>query len=217
MTLSEELGYGAAALGVAMLAMQTMVPLRITGIAHNVASIAFGLLAGIYPTVLQHAVLLPLNGYRLFEMVRLIRQVKAASAGDYSMDWLKPFMTRRAAKAGDVLFRKGDEADRMYFVVSGRLRIAELAIDVLPGTVVGELGFLSPDRKRTQTLECTEDCALLQIAYDRVQELHFQNPTFGFYFLRLTTARLFQNIGKLEAALAERDAEIHRLRLSATH
>jgi hypothetical protein len=33
-----------------------------------------------------------------------------------------------------------------------------------------------------------------------------QNPAFGFYFLRLASARLFQNIGKLEQRLAEHTA-----------
>jgi hypothetical protein len=33
-----------------------------------------------------------------------------------------------------------------------------------------------------------------------------QNPAFGFYFLRLATARLFQNIGTLEQRLAQRTA-----------
>jgi hypothetical protein len=39
--------------------MQTMIPLRVSGIAHNLGQIAFGLLAGIYPTVIQHVILLP--------------------------------------------------------------------------------------------------------------------------------------------------------------
>jgi len=29
-----------------------------------------------------------------------------------------------------------------------------------------------------------------------------QNPAFGFYFLRLVSARLFENIGRLEERLA---------------
>jgi hypothetical protein len=33
-----------------------------------------------------------------------------------------------------------------------------------------------------------------------------QNPAFGFYFLRLASARLFQNIDKLEQRLAEQPA-----------
>jgi hypothetical protein len=33
-----------------------------------------------------------------------------------------------------------------------------------------------------------------------------QNPAFGFYFLRLSSARLFENIGKLEDRLARQAA-----------
>lgn len=208
-------GFIAAGLTIATLSMRTMVPLRATGIAANIAFVSYGFLFGSLPTVVLHAILFPLNVYRLAEMLKLIRQVKAASAGDLSMDWLKPFMTRRPIEAGQILFRKGDEADHMYFVVSGRLHLHEIDVDVPPGMVVGELGMLAPHRKRTQTLECKESGVLLEIGYDKIEELYYQNPTFGFYFLRLSSARLFQNIGRLERLLEERDAELDRLRAAA--
>lgn len=212
MTLVDAIGYSAAVLGIAMLAVQTMVPLRMTGIAKDVASITFGLLSGAYPLVLQHAILLPVNGYRLYEMLRLVKRVKAAAAEDHNMDWLKPFMTKHSFKAGEILFKKGDDADRMYFVVSGRMHLPEIGIDVLPGAIVGELGMLSPGGKRTASLACAEDSVLLELSYTRIEELYYQNPTFGFYFLRVSSERLFDNIGRLEEKLAERDAEIARLR-----
>ncbi len=90
----------------------------------------------------------------------------------------------------------------MYFIVSGRHRLTELGIDVLPGQVVGELALLAPDQSRTQTLECIESGEVLQITYEQVKQLYYQNPQFGFYFLQLTTRRLFQNIARLESDLA---------------
>jgi hypothetical protein len=45
------------------------------------------------------------------------------------------------------------------------------------------------------------------VTYAKVQELYVQNPEFGFYFLRLVSARLFQNLGRLETQLAERVAQ----------
>lgn len=215
MKIIEMIGYANALLGIAMLAVQTMVPLRITGIAHNVLSIAVGYFTGLYPYVVQHAVLLPINAYRLHEMRKLIRQVKTASAGDHSMDWIKPFTTQKNVKAGETIFRRGDVAEEMFFVVSGVLRLRELNIDVAPGAVVGELGLLSPEGKRTQTLDCLADGVVLAIGYDRLEELYFQNPSFGFFFLRLTTARLFDNIGRLEQTLGERDREIAQLRAAS--
>ena len=183
------------------------------GIASNICSMLYGLAAGIHPMLIQHSILLPLNIYRLYEMQKLIRQVRVASLGDHaSMNWLKPFMTKHRVKRGDVLFRRGDEADIMYFIVSGELHLREMDRDILPGAIVGELGFLSPDGKRTQTVECSKDGVLLEISYERLEELYFQNPSFGFYFLRLTTARLFENIERLEKAVLIRDDELAALR-----
>jgi hypothetical protein len=206
------IGFVAAGLVIATLSMRTMVPLRVVGIVSNVAFVAYGLLFGSLPTVVLHGILLPLNIYRLHEMRKLIKDVKAASRGDLSIDWLKPFMAKRTVTAGETLFRKGDEANEMLFLVTGRLHLNEIDVDLQPGSVVGELGFLAPGRIRTQTLVCTESGSALQISYDKIEELYYQNPTFGFYFLRLATSRLFENIGQLERILAERDQEILCLR-----
>jgi hypothetical protein len=207
----EILGFIGAGLMVVTLAMRTMIPLRVVGIVSSACQIAFALLAGILPMLVQHSILLPMNIYRLYEQMRLVKRLRVASGGDLSMNWLMPFMTRRTITAGDVIFRKGDAADEMFIVVSGLLRLREIGVDVAPGGVVGELALLAPNQRRTQTLECLDHAEVMQISYDRIKALYFENPSFGFYFLRLTSARLFQNIGKLEATLEERDAEIYRL------
>jgi CRP-like cAMP-binding protein len=79
-------------------------------------------------------------------------------------------------------------------------------MEVPAGTVVGELGMLSPDGRRTQSLVCREAGDVLSLSYDRFEELYFQNPEFGLSFLKLTSRRLFQNIARLEQELAARNA-----------
>jgi len=66
--------------------------------------------------------------------------------------------------------------------------------------------MLAPDNRRTATLECVEDGKVLSITYEQVEQLYYQNPTFGFYFLRLATARLFDNINRLESELTRQRA-----------
>ena len=90
----------------------------------------------------------------------------------------------------------------MFYVVAGRYRLVESGIGVSPGSIVGELGLLSLGHRRTQTLQCVESGELLRITYDQVRQLYFQNPKFGFYFLQLTTRRLFENLTRLEDELA---------------
>lgn len=194
----DAIGYLAALITIATYSMKVMIPLRIAGICANVAFIAYGLLSKIYPSLFLHLVLLPLNSVRLYQMLQLVEKVKVASRGDLNMDWLKPFMTKRAVKAGEVLFRKGELSNAMYYTVRGRFRLPEIANDVLPGEVIGEMGLIAPDNKRTLSFECIEDGELLAISYSQVKQLYFQNPRFGFYFLQLISQRLFQDIKRLE-------------------
>jgi CRP/FNR family transcriptional regulator, cyclic AMP receptor protein len=117
-------------------------------------------------------------------------------------------MTRRHIKVGETLFRKGDVAEAMYLVDSGQFVLSEINMEVPPGTVVGELGLLSPDGRRTQSLVCRESGDVQSLSYDRFEELYFQNPEFGLSFLKLTSRRLFQNIARLEQELAARPVAV---------
>jgi hypothetical protein len=192
---------------VATLLMRTMVPLRVTGIISDVFFIGYGVLSGTVTTLMLYLLLLPINIFRLAQMLRLVKRARIAAQGDLSMDWLKPFMNRRQYGKGDVLFRKGDRANEMFFTVTGKFLVTELGIELPPGRLVGELGFLAPDNRRTQSLECTEDGQVLAITYDRLLELYFQNPEFGYYFLRLSTERLLQNIARLEGIIDQYKAQ----------
>lgn len=189
---------------VATYAMQTMVPLRIAGIVATIFFILYGYYARAYPTLFMYLFLLPLNVFRLWQMLTLVRKVKISASGDLSMAWLKPFMTRRQYFRGDLLFQKGDAADEMYYTVSGKFLLTELGIEVAPGQLVGEMGLLAPENRRTATLECLTDGEVLTLSYEKLRELYFQNPQFGFYFLKLTSERLLQNIGRLEGKLTEK-------------
>ena len=186
---------------VATASTKTMVPLRILAIIANCFLIVFYTVSHEWIPFALQAVALPLNGYRLYQMVGLIRSVRGAIRGNASMDWLKPFMAKRHFRKGDILFAKGEEAHEMFCTVTGRYLLLELGIELKPGQVVGELAMLAPDNRRTATLECIDDGDALSITYDQVEQLYYQNPTFGFYFLHLATARLFENIRRLQADL----------------
>ena len=206
MTWIEALGYLGAALAIIGGSMKTMIPLRCVGIATNFVFLTYGLLNALYPTIIVNVILLPLNVTRLVQMLRLIRKVKRAASSDLSMEWLKPFMAKRSFKAGEVLFAKDETAECMFYTLTGQYRLKESGIVISPGHVVGEMGLLSPGNRRTQTLECIEAGDVLTITYDELRQLYFQNPEFGFYFLRLTSQRLFQNMAELESRLAQAPA-----------
>jgi CRP/FNR family cyclic AMP-dependent transcriptional regulator len=202
MSWVEILGYFGSSLTITVYSMKRMIPLRLIGIGANVVFITYGILAAVYPQMILHSVLLPINLYRLREMLLLVRKVKRAAQGDLNMEWLKPYMKRRSARQGEVLFRKGDDSDAMFYTLTGRFRLNEIALDIAPGQVVGEIGLIPPDNKRTLTFECIEDGDLLTISYEHVKELYFQNPQFGFYFLELVSKKLFNDIERLQPRTA---------------
>src|SRR6201990_2093234 len=188
---------------VATTTMRTMIPLRVFGILTNLVLIATAIPGRNYPVILVQLVVLGLNSYRLHQMLQLVRDVKRSVSSNLSMEWLKPFMTERKCAAGEVLFYKDEKADSMFYIVSGRYRLVESGIEFPVGAIVGELGMLSPSNMRTQTLECVEGGVVLSVSYSKVEELYVQNPAFGFYFLRLASARLFQNLDAAEKRLAQ--------------
>ncbi len=204
----EHIAQVAAAIGVVLTVLQywmkTMIPLRVVGITTNVFFLIYASLAGIFPTLILNCIVLPLNLYRLHEMRELIRRTKRASRSDLDMTWLQPFMTKRRIKPGQTLFRKGDLAEAMYLIVSGRFVLQEINRELEPGAVVGELGLLQPDGVRTLSLVSLEDGEVLALSYEKFEELYFQNPEFGLSFLKLTSKRLFENIARLEGELAAR-------------
>jgi CRP-like cAMP-binding protein len=136
-------------------------------------------------------------------MLKLVKKARSATAGDMSMEWLKPFMTERRYRRGDILFRKGDAATEMFLTVTGTFLVTEIGVELPPGRLMGELGFLTLNRRRTATVECIDDGQVLTITYDRLLEIYFQDPQFGYYFLVLTSQRLLENISRLERTLAQ--------------
>ncbi len=191
---------------VASSTMRTMIPLRLFSILTNLVLIATAIPAHNYVLIVVQAAMLVLNSYRLHQMLQLVRDVKRSVSSNLSMDWLKPFMTERKCNAGEMLFYKDEKADSMFYIVSGRYRLVESGIEVQVGAITGEFGMLSPSNVRTQSLECIESGVILSVTYDQVEQLYVQNPAFGFYFLKLVTARLFQNIDRLEQRVAQQAA-----------
>jgi hypothetical protein len=201
MQWAETLGYLGALMTLTTFSMKTMLHLRIAGIASNLAFIAYGVLGAVYPVLMLHLVLLPLNAWRLWQLLRLTRQIEQLSGSRLSIDWLRPFSRRRSVAAGETLFRRGEAAAEVLFVLSGRFRALEADVPLEPGDVVGELGLITREHERTQTVVCEQAGSLLVVSYDEVRQMYYQNPRFGFFFLELVAERLMRDArGRTRAA-----------------
>ena len=143
----ETFGYLGGLMTLTTFSMKTMLHLRMVGIVSNLAFITYGVLGHVYPVLLLHLALLPLNAWRLRQLLQLTRQIREIAGSRLSMEWLKPFSRRKAARAGETLFRRGDAAAEVLFVLSGRFRAVEADVALGQGEVIGELG---PDHQGAQ-------------------------------------------------------------------
>jgi hypothetical protein len=179
--------------------VKTMIPLRWFAVGGNLGLVVYGALHPQVSTLIIASLLLPINVHRARQMMRLTRRVRAAEAqSDLSGLWLRPYMKPRKLKAGTVLFRKGDEADRLYCLVDGAIELAEIGVRIEPGKIFGEIAFFAPDKRRTFTARCVEPATVLTIDEATLKQLYFQNPAFGFHLIGLVAGRLSEDVRRIE-------------------
>jgi hypothetical protein len=190
------IGLVGAGFALASFVVRSMTSLRLLALVGNAGFVAYGLMESVLPTVLLNVALLPVNAYRLYEIRRLVAEIKRATEDSPVSQWLLPHMNRRAFKAGEVLFRKGDPANEVFYVSSGQVRIEEDDRLLGAGELIGEIGLFAPDRKRTKSVVCHTDGDLYRMSDEMIYQLYYQNPALGFYFMRLVMQRLFRDLSR---------------------
>ncbi len=190
----EILGFVAAFLMFSTFYMKNMIPLRIIGIASNITFIVYTSFEQIWPVLILHSVLLPMNSLRLVQMLKLIKQVRHAGEGEkISFEFMIPHMKKELLCKGDIVFRRGERADKIYLLQSGSLSIDELDVAIQPGELFGEMGVFASEQVRLATLRCKTDVELLSMTDTQIRQLYYQNPDFGFYLIQLLLKRFSQN------------------------
>ena len=86
-------GWAASAAVLATFCVNTMMPLRVLAIISNVLFCAYGAVAHIFPVLILHAILLPVNVVRLVQIRRLVHGMQAAENSELSVPSLLPFMS----------------------------------------------------------------------------------------------------------------------------
>ena len=194
--IGNALGMLGVAFCLASFAVKSMVHLRTLSIVGNLCFIAYGIVESLLPSLALNLVLLPLNAVRLREITRLSKEISQATRDSPVSQWLLPHMRHRSFKAGEVLFRQGEVADRLIYVAKGTLKMAEIGQRIGPGELIGEIGLFSPDRKRTQTIVCESDGELYDMTDEMIFQLYYQNPKLGFYLVRLVVERLLRDLSR---------------------
>src|SRR5260221_388358 len=93
MTWTDLLGYAASATVLATFCMNTMIPLRVTAILSNILFASFGFGAHIYPVMILHLILFPVN-----EANRILLRIAVTRSG------IMVFMQNVASTVADAAY-----------------------------------------------------------------------------------------------------------------
>jgi CRP/FNR family transcriptional regulator, cyclic AMP receptor protein len=96
-------------------------------------------------------------------------------------------------KPGEVLFREGDEANAMYVVKHGTLRIlsgSTILETVREGGLIGEMAIIEAHMPRSATVIAGTYCELVEIDVPRFLSLVASTPDFSITVLRVISRRL---------------------------
>jgi len=86
MRLFDGAGYLASVLVVMAFCMRDIVPLRLIALGSNVAFLVYGIALDLAPVWLLHAILLPINGWRLWEAISRHRRLQRPAVAPTSYE-----------------------------------------------------------------------------------------------------------------------------------
>ncbi|GLU47206.1 transcriptional regulator [Nocardiopsis ansamitocini] len=98
---------------------------------------------------------------------------------------------------GQTLFSEGDEGDRLYVILAGKVKLTRTAVDgrenllgVLgPGEMFGELSLFDP-RPRTASAVAVTDAILAGLGHDDLRPFISQQPEVAVHLLKSLATRL---------------------------
>ena len=110
---------------------------------------------------------------------------------------LRGMMSQTTLRRGEVLFNEGDSGDRLYILLTGKVKLGHTSVDgrenllaVLgPGEIVGELTLFDPGpRSATATAVATTE--LLALEHNQLMGFIDSHPTLAKDMLRALAVRL---------------------------
>ena len=137
----------------------------------------------------------------------IIRKAPLFSAlDDDASHALRASMVALKLNKGQILFKEGEEGDRLYVVVHGKIKLGTTSADgrenllsiLGPGEMFGELSLFDPE-PRTSTATAVTDAKLVSLAHEAVIGLVTSNPQTSLELLR----RLAQRLRKSNEILAD--------------
>jgi len=113
-------------------------------------------------------------------------------------------MTTSRLERGDILFREGDQGDRLYVIGEGKIKLGLTSLDgrenllaiLGPGEMFGELSLFDPGA-RTATATAVADTQLIALGHDDLHAFLLGRPAVAANLLAALARRLRRTNGAL--------------------
>ena len=120
-----------------------------------------------------------------------------ASLGDEVFAALTEELTEVDLSRGASVFREGDQGDRLYFIVSGKIKLGRTSSDgrenliaVLgPGELFGEMALFDP-HPRNATATAVSETRLAGLSHENMRKAILNSPEVSIQLLQALAARL---------------------------
>jgi predicted acylesterase/phospholipase RssA len=114
-----------------------------------------------------------------------------AALPDHLLERLDELASPRMLLAGEWLFKKDDEADRLAILTRGRLEVltGDRSRHLGPGSLLGEISFLT-GAPRGASVRALRDSIVIELAFEDVRELVDHHPPLSMALARLVARRL---------------------------
>lgn len=196
--------YSALVLLILALATKNMLPLRSIMVLSVIAFLAYAFIRAETVLVIFGLFAAIISLYRLFEVQNTSRKIRRTRHYGYEIENLLPIMAEIELTKGQVIFSKGDPADRLFVLTKGTVEIVENGAQIASGELFGEFGLFTGTGTRTMTARCATDCTLRTMTAGEVDNLYFTQPEFALALVKIMASRMSQNIEKLQKQIASK-------------
>ena len=104
----------------------------------------------------------------------------------------------RTVPSGEVIFRRGEQAEEMYVVLEGRvdIKVDDRIVETLePGSIFGEMA-IADDHPRSADAVAAVDSKLEPIDQEWFKHLVRKSPSFGLHVMSVMAKRLRRHMGE---------------------
>jgi len=170
------LGWFAAGLVLLTFYLQTIPSLRLVAIFSNLAFIGYAILIGATPILVLHSLLLPLNFFRLFQLLRQKRISQQTALNPTILGSLLLHMQTTWKCNGEYLFHQDEQANEIFLILNGEVKLVGANALLGPNQFLGVISHFKQKATREDSAVCTSDVQVATITREKLRQAIRQNP-----------------------------------------